>query len=136
MGRSIERRKIMSTVNRKYPTYRDLLAALQSFDDEALDMPIKICDNENRQTHASLDYNHDFHSGDSPQITIRPAEEIKDEDLIRYTVVEDGDGEIMGEDQTYPDIVQYCKRQNASIKSFDKEPDAYGTFHAYISYND
>jgi len=126
----------MSTVNRKYPTYRDLLAALQSFDDEALDMPIKICDNENRQTHASLDYNHDFHSGDSPQITIRPAEEIKDEDLIRYTVVEDGDGEIMGEDQTYPDIVQYCKRQNASIKSFDKEPDAYGTFHAYISYND
>ena len=126
----------MSTVNRKYPTYRDLLAALQSFDDEALDMPIKIRDNENRQTHASLDYNHNFHSGDSPQITIRPAEEIKDEDLIRYTVVEDGDGEIMGEDQTYPDIVQYCKRQNASIKSFDKEPDAYGTFHAYISYND
>ena len=126
----------MSTVNRKYPTYRDLLAALQSFDDEALDMPIKICDNEKRQTHASLDYNHDFQSGDSPQITIKPVDEIKDDDLIRYTVVEDGDGEIMGEDQTYPDIVQYCKRQNASIKSFDKEPDAYGTFHAYISYND
>ena len=126
----------MTTVNRKYPTYRDLLAELQTFDDEELDMPIKICDNEKRQTHAALDYNHDFQSGDSPQITIKPVDEIKDDDLIRYTVVEDADGEIMGEDQTYPDIVQYCKKQNASIKSFDKEPDAYGTFHAYISYND
>ena len=126
----------MSTVNRKYPTYRDLLAALQSFEDEALDMPIKICDNEKRQSHAALDYYHDFQSDDSLQIAFYPINEIKDDDLVMYTVVEDGDGEIMGEDKTYPEIVQYCKKENAAIKSFDKEPDAYGTFHAYISYND
>ena len=126
----------MSTVNRKYPTYRDLLAALQLFDDEALDMPIKICDNKNRKSHAVLDYYHDFRSGDGPLIEFKQVDEIKDDDLIRYTVVEDGDGEIMGEDKTYPEIVQYCKKENASIKSFDKEPDASGTFYAYISYND
>ena len=126
----------MTTVDRKHPTYRDLLAALQSFNDEALDMPIKICDNEKRQTHAVLEYYHDFYSARGPHIAIKPVDEIKDDDLIGYTVVEDGDGEILGEDQTYPDIVQYCKKQNAAIKSFDKEPDAYGTFHAYISYND
>ena len=126
----------MSTVNRKHPTYRDLLAALQRFNEQDLDMPIKICDNENRQSHAVLDYNHDFRSDAGPQIAFYPINEIKDDDLIVYTVVEDGDGEIIGEDQTYPDIVQYCKKVNASIKSFDKEPDAYGTFHAYVSYND
>ena len=126
----------MTTVNRKHPTYRDLLAALQRFDDEALDMPIKICDNEKRQSRAALDYYDDFQSDDGPQIAFKPVDELKDDDLIGYTVVEDGDGEILGEDQTYPDIVQYCKKENASIKSFDKEPDAYGTFHAYISYND
>ena len=126
----------MTTVDRKHPTYRDLLAALKRFDDEALDMPIKICDNEKRQTHAVLEYYHDFYSERGPHIAIKPVDEIKDDDLIRYTVVEDGDGEIMGEDQTYPDIVRYCKKENASIISFDKEPDAYGTFHAYISYND
>ena len=32
----------MSTVNRRYPTYRDLLKALQSFDEEDLDRPIEI----------------------------------------------------------------------------------------------
>ena len=126
----------MTTVDRKHPTYRDLLAALQRFDDEALDMPIKICDNENKESHAVLDYYHDFYSEDGPQIAFNPVDEIKDDDLIGYTVIEDGDGEIMGEDQTYPDIVRYCKKENASIISFDKEPDAYGTFHAYISYND
>jgi hypothetical protein len=126
----------MTTVDRRHPTYRDLLAALQRFDDEALDMPIKICDNEKRQSHAVLEYYHDFYSEDGPQIAFKPVDEIKDDDLIRYTVVEDFDGEILGEDQTYPDIVQYCKKENASIKSFDKEPDAYGTFYAYISYND
>ena len=126
----------MTTVNRKYPTYRDLLAALKRFDDEALDMPIKICDNEKRQTHAVLEYYHDFYSEDGPQIAFKPVDEIKDDDLIGYTVVEDGDGEILGENQTYPDIVQYCKKENASIKSFDKEPTACGTFYAYISYND
>jgi hypothetical protein len=126
----------MTTVDRKHPTYRDLLAALQRFDDEALDKPIKICDNEKRQSHAVLEYYHDFYSEDGPQIAFKPVDEIKDDDLIRYTVVEDFDGEILGEDQTYPDIVQYCKKENASIKSFDKEPDAYGTFYAYISYND
>ena len=125
----------MSTVNRKYPTYRDLLAALQQFDDEALDMPIKICDNEKRQSRAALDYYDDFQSDDGPQIAFYPINEIKDDDLIMYTVVDD-DGEIMGEDKTYPEIVQYCKKEKASIKSFDKEPDAYGTFHVYISYND
>ena len=125
----------MTTVNRKHPTYRDLLAALQSFDDESLDMPIKICDNKKRQTHAVLEYYHDFYSERGPQIAIKPVDEIKDDDLIRYTVV-DCDGEILGEDQTYPDIVQYCKKENASIKSFDKEPDACGTFYVYISYND
>ena len=125
----------MSTVKRKHPTYRDLLAALQSFNDEALDMPIKICDNEKRQTHAVLEYYHDFYSERGPQIAIKPVDEIKDDDLIVYTVV-DCDGEIVGEDQTYPDIVQYCKLTTASIKSFDKEPDAYGTFYAYVSYND
>ena len=126
----------MTTVNRKYPTYRDLLAALKRFDDEALDMPIMICDNEKRQTHAVLEYYHDFYSDRGRHIAIKPVDEIKDDDLIRYTVVEDGDGEIMGEDQTYPDIVQYCKKQNASIISFDKEPNVHGTFYAYISYND
>ena len=126
----------MTTVDRKHPTYRDLLAALQRFNDQDLDMPIKICDNKNRKSHAALDYYHDFHSGAGPQIAFYPVDEIKDDDLIRYTVVEDGDGEIMGEDKTYPEIVQYCKKENASIKSFDKEPDAYGTFHAYVSYND
>ena len=126
----------MSTVNRKHPTYRDLLAALQRFNDEALDMPIKICDKENRKSYAALDYYHDFRLGDGPHIELYPINEIKDDDLIRYTVVEDGDGEIMGEDQTYPDIVQYCNKENASIKSLDKEPDAYGTFYTYISYND
>ena len=126
----------MTTVDRKHPTYRDLLAALQRFSDEDLDMPIKICDNKKRQTHAVLEYYHDFYSEDGPQIAIKPVDEIKDDDLIRYTVVEDCDGEILGEDQTYPDIVQYCKKENLSIKSFDKEPDAYGTFYAYISYND
>ena len=126
----------MSTVNRKYPTYRDLLAALQSFNDEALDMPIKIRNNKNRQSHAVLDYYHDFRLGDGPHIELYPIDEIKDDDLIRYTVVEDGDGEILDEDKTYPEIVQLCKTENASIKSFDKEPDAYGTFHVYISYND
>ena len=126
----------MTTVDRKHPTYRDLLAALQSFNDQDLDMPIKICDNEKRQSHAVLEYYHDFYSEDGPQISIKTVDEIKDDDLIRYTVVEDFDGEILGEDQTYPDIVQYCKKENAAIKSFDKEPDAYGTFHAYISYND
>ena len=126
----------MTTVDRKHPTYRDLLAALQSFNDQDLDMPIRICDNEKRQSHAVLEYYHDFYSEDGSQIAIRPVDEIKDDDLIRYTVVEDFDGEILGEDQTYPDIVQYCKKENASIKSFDKEPDAYGTFYAYISYND
>ena len=126
----------MTTVDRKHPTYRDLLAALQSFDDEALDMPIKICDNENRESHAVLEYYHDFYSADGPQISIKTVDEIKDDDLIGYTVVEDGDGEILGEDQTYPDIVQYCKKENAAIVSFDKEPNAYGTFYAHISYND
>ena len=126
----------MTTVDRKHPTYRDLLAALQSFSDQDLDMPIKICDNEKRQTHAVLEYYHDFYSNAGPHIAIKPVDEIKDDDLIRYTVVEDFDGEILGEDQTYPDIVQYCKLATASIKSFDKEPDAYGTFYAYISYND
>ena len=126
----------MTTVDRKHPTYRDLLAALKRFDDEALDMPIMICDNEKRQTHAVLEYYHDFYSERGPHIAIKPVDEIKDDDLIRYTVVEDGDGEIMGEDQTYPDIVQYCKKQNASIKSFDKVPTVCGTFYAYISYND
>jgi hypothetical protein len=126
----------MTTVNRKHPTYRDLLAELQRFHDQELDMPIKIFDNENRQAHAVFSYYHDFESDDGPQIAFRQVDETKDDDLIRYTVVEDCDGEIMGEDQTYPDIVQYCKKQNACIKSFDKEPDAYGTFYAYISYND
>ena len=126
----------MTTVDRKHPTYRDLLAALQRFNEQDLDMPIKICDNENRQSHAALDYHHDFRSDAGPLIAFYPINEIKDNDLIRYTVVEDGDGEILGEDQTYPDIVQYCKKENLSIKSFDKEPDAYGTFHAYVSYND
>ena len=126
----------MTTVDRKHPTYRDLLAALQKFNDQDLDMPIKICDNKKRQTHAVLEYYHDFYSEDGPQIAIKPVDEIKDDDLIRYTVVEDCDGEILGEDQTYPDIVQYCKKENLSIKSFDKEPDAYGTFHVYINYND
>ena len=126
----------MTTVDRKHPTYRDLLLALQRFNDQDLDMPIKICDNEKRQTHAVLEYHHDFYSENGPQIAIKPVDEIKDDDLIRYTVVEDGDGEILGEDQTYPDIVQYCKIEGVSIKSFDKEPDAYGTFYAYVSYND
>ena len=125
----------MTTVDRKYPTYRDLLSALKKFDDEALDMPIKICDNEKRQTHAVLEYYHDFYSERSPHIAIKPVDEIKDDDLIRYTVV-DCDGEVLGEDQTYPDIVQYCKRTTAFIKSFDKEPDAYGTFYVYVSYNE
>ena len=126
----------MTTVDRKHPTYRDLLAALQRFDDEALDMPIKICDNEKRQTHAVLEYYHDFYSEVGPQIAFKQIDEIKDDDLIRYTVVEDYDGEILEQDITYPEIVQLCKKENASIKSFDKEPDAYGTFHVYISYND
>ena len=125
----------MTTVNRKHPTYRDLLAALQRFDDEALDMPIKICDNENRQSHAVLEYYHDFYSEDGPQIAIKQVDEIKEDDLIRYTVVEDEDGEILGQDITYPEIVQLCKKENASIKSFDKEPDAYGTFYAYVKDN-
>ena len=125
----------MTTVDRKHPTYRDLLSALQSFNDQDLDMPIKICDNEKKQTHAVLEYYHDFHSEDGPQIAFKSVDEIKDDDLIRYTVV-DCDGEILGKDQTYSDIVQYCKLTTAFIKSFDKEPDAYGTFYAYISYND
>ena len=125
----------MTTVNRKHPTYRDLLAALQRFDDEALDMSIKICDNEKRQTHAVLEYYHDFYSEDGPQIAIKQVDEIKEDDLIRYTVVEDEDGEILGQDITYPEIVQLCKKENASIKSFDKEPDAYGTFYAYVKDN-
>ena len=126
----------MTTVDRKHPTYRDLLSALQRFDDEALDMPIKICDNEKRQTHAVLEYHHDFYSENGPQIAIKPVDEIKDDDLIRYTVVEDGDGEVLGEDKTYPEIVHYCKRTTAFIKSFDKEPDAYGTFYVYVGYNE
>ena len=52
----------MTTVDRKHPTYRDLLAALQRFNDQDLDMPIKICDNKNRKSHAALDYYHDFNS--------------------------------------------------------------------------
>ena len=126
----------MTTADRKHPTYRDLLAALQRFNDQDLDMPIKICDNENKQSHAVLDYYHDFYSEDGPQIAFKQVDEIKDDDLIRYTVVEDSDGEILGEDKTYPDIVHLCKIEGVSIKSFDKEPDAFGTFHAYISYND
>ena len=126
----------MTTADRKHPTYRDLLAALQRFNDQDLDMPIKICNNENKQSHAVLEYYHDFYSEDGPQIAFKQVDEIKDDDLIRYTVVEDFDGEILGEDQTYPDIVQLYKKENASIKSFDKEPDAYGTFYAHISYND
>tara|TARA_Y100000992_G_scaffold56859_1_gene34499 strand:+ start:631 stop:1014 length:384 start_codon:yes stop_codon:yes gene_type:complete len=126
----------MTTVDRKHPTYRDLLAALQSFDDEALDMPIKICDNEGRQSHAVFSYYHDFHSDAGPQITFKQVDEIKDDDLIRYTVVEDCDGEILGEEKTYPEIMQLCKKEDASIVSFDKEPDAYGTFYAHVHYND
>ena len=79
----------MTTVDRKHPTYRDLLAALQSFNDQDLDMPIKICDNEKRQTHAVLEYYHDFYSDSGPHIAIKPVDEIIDDDLIRYTVVED-----------------------------------------------
>ena len=127
----------MSTVNRKYPTYRDLLEALQAFDDEDLDLPIEIrASKDDRYTNALFEYNHDINDPTGPHIGFITAPRIEDDDLIRYTVVEDGDGEIMGEDQTYPDIVQYCKKHNASIKSFDKEPDAFGTFHVYISYND
>lgn len=44
----------MTTVDRKHPTYRDLLAALQKFNDQELDMPIKISDKENRESHAIL----------------------------------------------------------------------------------
>ena len=126
----------MTTVDRKHPTYRDLLAALQKFNDQDLDMPIKICDNKNRQTLAILEYYHDFYSEDGPQIAFKQIDEIKDDDLIRYTVVEDGDSEILEQDITYPEIVQLCKKENAAIKSFDKEPEAYGTFYAHISYND
>ena len=122
----------MTTVDRKHPTYRDLLAALQRFDDEALDMPIKICDNESRYSHAIFDYYHDFYSEDGPQIAFKQVDEIKDEDLIKYTVVEDGDGEILYQEKTYPEIVRLCKEENLTMKSFDKEPDAYGTFYAYV----
>ncbi len=126
----------MTTVDRKHPTYRDLLAALQRFNKEDLDMPIKICDNENRQSHAVLDYYHDFRSDDGPQITFKQLDEITDEDFIRYTVVEESDGEILHQERTYSQIVHICREENLSIKSFDKEPDAYGTFYAYVSYND
>ena len=123
----------MSTVNRRYPTYRDLLEALQSFDDEDLDLPIQIrASKDDRYTNALFEYNYTI---DEPRADIGfiVAPRIEDDDLIKYNVVEDYCGEIIKEGLTYPEIIKLCKEENLSIKSFDKEPDAYGSFYCEVS---
>ena len=123
----------MSTVNRKYPTYRDLLEALQSFDDEDLDLPIQIrASKDDRYTNALFEYNDDINDPTGPHIGFVTAPRIEDEDLIRYSVVEDYCGEIIKEDLTYPEIIKFCKAENLSIKRFDKAPNAYGQFYCEV----
>lgn len=124
----------MSTVNRKYPTYRDLLEALQEMREEDLDLPIKIRASENDEyTNALFEYNYDFNDPTGSHIGFITAPRIKDDDLIRYSVVEDYCGEIIKEDLTYPEIIKFCKSENLTLKRFDKTPDAYGQFYCEVS---
>ena len=124
----------MSTVNRKYPTYRDLLEALKSLDDEDLDLPIKIRTSENDEyTNALFEYDHEFGDPNGPHVGFVVAPRIEDDDLIRYSVVEDYCGEIIKEDLTYPEIIEFCRAENLSIKRFDKSPNAYGQFYCEVS---
>jgi len=124
----------MSTVNRKYPTYRDLLEALQSFDDEDLDLPTQIRASEDDEyTNALLEYNYDINDPTGPHIGFVTAPRIEDDDLIRYSVVENCCGEIIAENLTYPEIIKFCKKENLTLKSLDKAPNAYGQFYCEVS---
>ena len=124
----------MSTVNRRYPTYRDLLAILQTFNDEDLDRPIQICTSKDDEyTNAVFEYSHDFNNPAGPRIGFKTASRIEDDDLIRYYVIEDDCGEIIEQGLTYPDIINLCKTRNLTIKSFDKEPDVYGDFYCEVT---
>ena len=122
----------MSSVNIKYPTFRHLLEAMQYFDDEDLDMPIKIHDEKTGElTNAVLFYEQSYNE-EHPRITFKRARKIEDDDLIRYNVVEEY-GEMIMENMTYPELIQYCKHEKLTIKKFDKEPDAYGHFYVKVS---
>jgi len=124
----------MSTVNRRYPTYRSLLEALQELDDYCLDLPIKIRASENDEyIHAVFEYTNDPNPQLEPHIGFCPAPRIEDDDLIRYSVVENYCGEIIKFDLTYPEIIKFCKAENLSIKRFDKAPNAYGQFYCEVS---
>ena len=124
----------MSTVNRKYPTYRDLVKALSMMCEKDLDLPIKIRASENDEyTNALFEYNYDFNDPTGSHIGFVTAPRIEDDDLIRYSIVEDYCGEIIKEDQTYPEIIEFCRAENLSIKRFDKTPNAYGQFYCEVS---
>jgi len=123
----------MSTVNRKYPTYRDLLEALQSFNDEDLDLPIQIQVNENEEyTNALFEYNYDIDEHQT-HIGFITAPRIEDDDAVRYNVVEDYCGEIIKQNLTFPEVVKYCNAENLTIKSFDNAPNAYGQFYCEVT---
>jgi len=124
----------MSTVNRKYPTYRDLVEALAMMCEEDLDLPIQIrASEDDRYTNALFEYNHDINDPTGPHIGFITAPRIEDDDLIRYNIVEDYCGEIIKEDLTYPEIIEFCRAENLSIKRFDKAPNAYGQFYCEVS---
>ena len=124
----------MSTVNRKYPTYRDLVKALAMMCEEDLDLPIQIrASEDDRYTNALFEYNHDINDPTGPHIGFVTAPRIEDDDLIRYNLVENYCGEIIKEDLTYPEIIEFCRAENLSIKRFDKAPNAYGQFYCEVS---
>ena len=124
----------MSTVNRKYPTYRDLLEALQAFGNEDLDLPIKIRSSENDEyTNALFEYDHEMGDTNGPQVGFVVAPQIEDNDTIKYNVVEDYCGEIIKQNLTFPEVVSYCCAENLTIKSFDNTPNAYGQFYCEVT---
>ena len=93
----------MSTVNRRYPTYRDLVKALQMICEEDLDLPIQIrASKDDRYANALFEYNDDINDPTGPHIGFITAPRIEDDDLIRYSIVEDYCGEIIAQDLTYP----------------------------------
>ena len=129
----------MTTVDRRYPTYRQLLEALKDMREEDLDLSITYYDETgDRYYPAILSY---ANSKDSASILgqedcfhpiIKIGQEIGEDELIKYDIVCEY-GEIHAHEKTYPEVVKWCKKENVSIVSFDKEPDASGCFYVYIT---
>ena len=128
------------TIERKYPTYRQLLEALKEMSEENLDLSVTYYDESGDQyypailSYASAEDSEDVLGQENcfhPIIKI--GQEIKEDDLIKYDIVDEY-GEILKQDITYPDIIKYCKEEELTIESFDQVPTVSGDFYVYVKY--